>query len=273
MIVVTGATGNVGRPLVAALTEAGERVTTVSRSRSPHDATGGRHVVADLTDPPSLMPALDGAASVFLLTSGDFHATGDLGKIVDLLRDKGIPRVVLLSSQGVGSGRHSPALEDAVMGSGLDWTILRAGGFHSNALQWAESVRAARTVAAPFPDVALPTVDPADLGAVAATVLRSSGHGGRVYELNGPAPVTPREQAAAIGEALGEPVRFVELTREQARAELLRHMPAPVADATLGALGTPAPVERLVSADVPRLLGRSARTFGEWAKRNVASFQ
>lgn len=270
MIVVTGATGNVGRPLVTALVEAGEEVTAVSRHAG--DA-GVRHVRADLTDPPSLTPALEDASAVFLLTSGEFHATGDLGKVVDLLGDKGIRRVVLLSSQGVGSGRHSPALEEAVMSSDLDWTVLRAGGFHSNALRWAESVRATRTVAAPFPDVALPTVDPVDLAEVAATVLRTSGHGGRVYELNGPAPITPREQAAAIGDALGEPVAFVELTRAQARTALLAHMPATVADATLGALGSPTPAEQRVSADVPRLIGRTARTFGEWAKRNVAAFQ
>jgi len=272
MIVVTGATGNVGRPLVAALASAGERVTAVSR----HDGAvpaGVRHVRADLTDPASLAPALDGASAVFLLTSGEFHATGDLGKVVDVIREAGISRVVLLSSQGVGSGRHSPALEEAVMSAGLDWTVLRAGGFHSNALQWAESVRAERTVAAPFPDVALPIVDPADLADAAAVVLRTAGHGGRVYELTGPVPVTPREQASAIGDALGEPVRFVELTREQARAALVRFMPEPVADATLGALGEPEPVERRVSGDLPRLVGRSAHTFGEWAKRNTAAFQ
>ncbi len=272
MIVVTGATGNVGRPLVTALVEAGEQVTAVSRHAASVPA-GVRHVQADLTDPASLAPAFDGAHAVFLLTSAELHATGDLGEVMDVLRDKGIGRVVLLSSQGVGSGRHSPALEVAVLGSGLDWTILRAGGFHSNALQWAASVRDSRTVAAPFPDVALPTVDPADLADVAATVLRSPGHGGRVYELNGPAPITPREQAAAIGDALGEPVRFVKLTAARAKAAMLAYMPEPVADATLGALGTPLPVEQRVSEDVPRVLGRSARTFGEWAKRNVAAFK
>lgn len=270
MIVVTGATGNVGRPLVSALADAGEEVVAVSR----HTADlGVRHVRADLTDPPSLAPALEGASAVFLLTSGEFHATGDLGKVVDVVRDNGVGRVVLLSSQGVGSGRHSPALEEAVRESGLDWTILRAGGFHSNALQWAASVRATRTVAAPFPDVALPTVDPLDLAAVAATVLRTPGHGGQVYELTGPAPITPREQAAAIGDALGEPVRFVELTRAEAKAGLLAFMPEPVAEATLGALGSPEPVERRVSGEIPRLVGRSAQDFGEWAKRNVAAFQ
>jgi uncharacterized protein YbjT (DUF2867 family) len=269
MIVITGATGNVGKPLVRTLVEAGEEVTTVSRQDAE---TGVRHVRADLTDPQSLVPALDGADAVFLLTSGDFLATGDLGKVVDVLRDNEIRRVVLLSSQGVGTGRHAPVLEETVTRSDLDWTILRPGGFHSNALQWAETVRTRRMVAAPFGDIGLPTVDPDDIAAVAATVLRGTVHGGRIYELTGPAPVSPRQQAAAISEALGEPVRFVELTRAEAREHMLRFMPEPVADSTLSILGEPVPEEQRVSEDVPRLLGRSAHSFAEWAKRNIGAF-
>lgn len=269
MIVVTGATGNVGRPLVRMLVEAGEEVTAVSR-REGEVPAGVRHVLADLTDPHTLTPALDGADAVFLLTSGDFHATGDLGKVVDVLRDNGIGRVVLLSSQGVGTGRHAPTLEEAV--TELDWTILRPSGFYSNAMQWADAVRTTRTIAAPFADVALPAIDPADIAAVAATVLRTPGHSGQTYELTGPAPVSPREQAAAIGDALGEPVRFVELTHAEAKELMLRFMPELVADSTLSILGTPLPQEQRVSPDVQRLLNRPARPFTEWAKQNIAAF-
>ncbi|MFL6126184.1 SDR family oxidoreductase [Actinophytocola sp.] len=270
MIVVTGATGNVGRPLVRALVEAGEEVTAVSR-RDGDVPPGVRHVRADLADPQSLGPALDGADALFLLTPGDFHAHGDLDKIVAMAG--GVRRVVLLSSVGVGTGRHRPVFEEAVSRSQREWTILRPGGFASNALQWAEQVRTTRTVAAPFADVAIPLIDPDDIAAVAAVVLRENGHGGRIYELSGPAPISPREQAAAIGAALGEPVRFVELTREQARAQLLRFMPEPVADATLDALGSPLPAELGTGADLRQLLGRPARPFLEWARRNVAAFR
>ena len=103
--------------------------------------------------------------------------------------------------------------EAAVRESGLDWTILRPGGFASNTLGWAQRVRAERTVAAPFAEVGLPFIDPADIAEVAAAVLRQDGYAGETLELTGPAPVSPRQQAAAIGAALSEPVRFVEQTR------------------------------------------------------------
>lgn len=272
MIVVTGATGNVGQPLVRALVEAGEQVTAVSRGVA--DAPAGVQVHrADLLDPVSLEPALHGAKALFLLTSGEFMARGNLGDVVDVVRAAGVRRIVLLSSQGVGTGRHPSALEDAVKRSGLEWTMLRPGNFAANAFQWAEMVRARRMVAAPFGDVALPAVDPADVAEVAAVALREPGHEGGVYTLTGPAPVSPRQQAAAIGDAIGEPVRFVELSRAEARDTMLRHMPEPVVEATLGILGAPSGAEQRVSPDTERLLGRPPRTFAEWAARNVAAFR
>lgn len=174
MIVVTGATGNVGQPLVRALVTAGEQVTAVSRGISARDMpTGVRHHQADLAEPESLAPALDGADALFLLTSGDFvSAGGSVSDVLDVARARGIGRVVLLSSQGVATGSHPSTLEEPVTESGLEWTLLRPGGFNSNTLQWAEMVRAQRMVGAPFGDVALPTIDPADIAEVAAAALR-----------------------------------------------------------------------------------------------------
>lgn len=271
MIVVTGATGNVGRPLVQALVEAGEQVTAVSR-RAGEVPAEVRYHRADLTRPESLKPALYGAKAVFLLTSADFMANGDIGAVVDVVRDAGVRRVVMLSSQGVGTRRHPSNLEDAVKRSGLEWTMLRPGNFDSNTFQWAASVRARRVVTAPFGEVALPAIDPTDIAEVAAVALREQGHEGGVYTLTGPAPISPRQQAAAIGDALGEPVRFVEQTRAQARNQMLGYMPEPVVEATLGALGSPSADEQRVSPDVERLLGRPPRSFADWAARNVAAF-
>lgn len=275
MIVVTGATGNVGRPLVRALVAAGEQVTAVSRRipTTPLPA-GVRHQQADLTEPKNLRPVLDGAQALFLLTSGDFMAAGGgLGDVLETARDSGVQRIVLLSSQGVGTGDHSSELEDVVTQSGLDWTILRPGSFDTNTLQWADAVRAQRTVTAPFGDVALPTVDPADIAQVAAEVLRNADHAGAVYELTGPVAISPREQAAAIGDALGEPVRFVEQSRSEAKAAMVRFMPEPVVERTLDMLGAPSAGLRRVSPDAERLLGRPPRTFAEWARHNIAAFR
>ncbi|MFB7470363.1 SDR family oxidoreductase [Kitasatospora sp. NPDC056184] len=291
MIVVTGATGTIGRPLVGALAALGERVTAVSRR--PGDGMlpeGVRHHRADLAEAGSLAPALDGADALFLLLSGELLLDG-AGAAPDALLDAaaagGVRRVVLLSSQATGTRPRAAshaglrAFEEAVRRSGLDWTILRPSGFHSNAFAWAEPVRAHRTVAAPFGDVALPTVDPQDLAEVAAAVLRggaagspeASAHAGRTYVLTGPAPVSPREQAAALGDALGEPVAFTELSREAARGHLLAVMPEGVADGTLDILGEPTAAERRVSPDVERLLGCPATPFAAWARRNAAAFR
>lgn len=275
MIVVTGATGNVGRPLVQALVAAGEQVTAVSRGISASDVPEGvRHHRADVAEPEGLKPVLDGADALFLLTSGDLVlGGGTLNGILDAARAGGVRRVVLLSSQGVGSRRHPSDFEDAVKESGLEWTVLRPGGFASNAFLWAGPVRERRAVAAPFGDTALPVIDPADIAEVAAAVLRETGHAGATYVLTGPAPVTPRQQTAAIGEALGEPVRFVGQSHAEAREQMVGFMPAQVVDATLAILGTPSADEQRVSPDVERVLGRPPRTFAEWAARNAPAFK
>ncbi|MEU9131965.1 NAD(P)H-binding protein [Kitasatospora sp. NPDC048540] len=271
MIVVTGATGNVGQELVRILTGAGEQVTAVSRRPAPLP-DGVRHVAADLADPQSLRPALDGADALFLLVAGE-----DPQGILDLAAAGGVRRVVLLSSQGAGTRpevyRHPVAFEEAVRRSALDWTVLRSGGLNSNAFAWAGSIRERRTAAAPFGDVALPTVDPADVAEVAAAVLRGSGHTGRTYDLTGPAAVSPRQRAEAIGEALGSPVRFVEQTRAEARAQMLAFMPEPVVEGTLAILGRPLPAEQEVSPAVERILGRAPRTFAAWAARTAPAFR
>jgi uncharacterized protein YbjT (DUF2867 family) len=279
MIVVTGATGNVGLPLVQALTAAGEKVTAVSRGISGVPE-GVLHRQADLTDPESLRPILDGCDALFLHDGGASAHLLSPREILDVAKAGGVGRIVLLSSIGVATRPQSAshggmmrAIEDAVRRSDMDWTILRPGGFNSNAYAWAETVRAHRTVAAPFGDVGLPTIDPADIAEVAAAALRGDGHAGQVYELTGPALTTPRQGADALGDALGEPVRFIERTREEARAQMLRFMPEPVVETTLDALGEPTPAEQRISPQVERLLGRPARTFAEWAVRNTAAFR
>ncbi|MFH9069625.1 NAD(P)H-binding protein [Streptomyces alboflavus] len=281
MIVVTGATGNVGRSLVRTLAAAGEKVRATSRGISARDVPDGvdwRR--ADLADVESLRATFDGARALFLQSGGASAHLLDPGAILDAAGAGGVERVVLLSSQGVATRPDSPShgalmrsIEDAVRRSGVERTILRPGGFASNTYAWADSVRTSRTVAAPFGDVGLPVIDPADIAEVAATALRDPAHAGRTYELTGPALITPRQQTEAIAAALGTPIRFTEQTRDEARAQLLHFMPEPVADTTLAILGTPTPEEARVSPDAERILGRAPHTYAEWARRNGAAFR
>ncbi|MCC5579185.1 NAD(P)H-binding protein [Microtetraspora sp. AC03309] len=277
MIVVTGATGNVGRTLVRILAEQGREVTAVSRRMAQADVPSGvRAVAADLSQPPA--DVFSGADAVFLLVGGELMMVGDPVRVVAPLAAAG--RIVLLSSQGVATrpdslshGRAFAAYEQAVMDSGAEWAILRPGGFASNAYAWAPSIKTSRTAAAPFGEVGLPVIDPDDIAAVAAVTLTRPGHAEAIYELTGPAPITARGRAAAIGDAIGEPVTFVDQTREEARAQMLTFMPAPVADTTLDILGTPTVREQTVSPDVEKILGRAPGTFVDWARRNAAAFR
>lgn len=281
MIAVTGATGNIGRTLVELLAGAGEEVVAVSRRPEPAGpATGVRWARADIGNATSLRPALEGARALFLLLGGELNSRGESpAALLDVAARAGVERIVLVSSQVSATRPEAPSharlreFEAAVRASGRDFTILRPGGFASNAFAWAETVRTKRTVFAPFGDVALPVIDPADIAAVAAAALREDGHTGRVYELTGPAPISPRGQAAVLSEALGEEVAFVELSREEAHAHLARFMPEQVVTGTLDVLGTPLPAEREVSTDVATVLRRPAGPFDGWVARNLPAFR
>ncbi|MFJ9560455.1 SDR family oxidoreductase [Streptomyces fuscichromogenes] len=282
MITVTGATGNIGRTLTELLVAAGEDVVAVSRRLRPETEgrPGLRWAEGHVGDAAGMRAPLAGARALFVVLGGELNAHGEKPEL--LLRtaaDAGVERVVLVSSQVGATRPEAPsharlrAFEAAVRASGLDFTILRPGGFASNAFAWADTVRAKRTVFAPFADVALPVVDPADIAAVAAKALREDGHGGRVYELTGPELVSPRRQTAAIAAALGEEVTFVELSREEAYAAMSHFMPEEAAAGTLDVLGTPLPAELRISPDVETVLGRPAGGFGGWVERNLPAFR
>ncbi|WP_019632893.1 SDR family oxidoreductase [Actinomadura atramentaria] len=270
MIVVTGATGNVGRSLVRTLLAAGEKVTAVSRT-----AEDPRHR-ADLAAPETLRPVLDGADALFLLVPAP---TLEASAVIEAVAASGVRRVVLMSSLGArtrpSSPSHAPlrAVEDELRATDLDWTVLRPGGFQSNAFAWAASVRESRTISAPFADVALPHIHPIDIADVAAASLLDPSHIGKTYELTGPEPLTPRAQAAILADVLGEPIAFSEQTREEAHAQMLTFMPAPFVDGTLDIIGSPTDEERRVSPDSAALLPHPPRTFADWARENAAAFR
>jgi uncharacterized protein YbjT (DUF2867 family) len=218
------------------------------------------------------------AEALFLLVPGS-GADVDAAALLETARTAGVRRVVLLSSQGVGSrpgaAGYAPmaAIEAAVTRSGLEWTVLRAGGLATNAFAWAPAVRARQTVFAPYGDVALPAIDPLDIAEVAAAALTGDGHLGRAYVLTGPEATTPRQRTEIIGTVIKQHLAFIEVSHDDAREQMLQFMPAPVADATLAILGHPTPEEAQVSPDVEKVLGRPGRSFAGWAQRNATAFR
>jgi uncharacterized protein YbjT (DUF2867 family) len=201
--------------------------------------------------------------------------------VLGVARAAGVEQVVLLSSAWVvAKGRESSPIarrhlivEQAISASGLPWTFVRPGGFATNALQWAPSIKAAGVVRAVYPEAQVAPIHEQDIAAVAVAALTSPGHAGQAYVLTGPESLTQRRQVELIGAAIGRPIRFEELTPEQAREQLGRFMPPAIVDTLLSYLaaadGVPAPV----SDTVQQVTGRPARTFAEWATDHAADFR
>lgn len=270
MIVVAGATGNVGSALVRALVERGEQVRAVSRSGV--DVSGATGVAADLTDPASVAPALAGADGFFLLS-------GYAPAVFDLAREAGVARVVLMSGSSGETGDRSNAVsrymidtEEALRAAGLSWTILRPRTFMTNTLQWADQVRAG-VVRAPWPDVPVATVDPADIAAVAAVALTADGHEGREYAVTGPAALTPGERVRLLASALGREVRYEAQPDDEARASMSAQMPAEYVDAFFSFFSDGKLDESRVFPTVAEVTNRPPKTFATWASENADKFR
>jgi uncharacterized protein YbjT (DUF2867 family) len=276
MILVTGATGNIGRSLLSDL----HRYATVpvrALTRDPARAafpTGVEAAAGDLADPASVEPALTGVHALFLLAG--YGAEAD---VLAAARAAGVGHVVLVSSIAAGTHPHllpaaeRLAVERVLKDSGLAWTILRPTQFTSNALWWADSIRTEGVVRVPYPDTGLPAVHPADVAAVARVALTESGHTGRTYELTGPERITPRQQVAELSAELGREIALVGADPREARRELAALMGEEGAAAVLALTGAEVTEELARVRDtVTRVTGAPARTFRAWVSEQRAAF-
>ncbi|NGO12650.1 NAD(P)H-binding protein [Streptomyces sp. HC44] len=279
MILVTGATGNVGAGVVRAVAAAGEPVRALSRAGAADGLPQGAEAVAgDLNHPETVRDALDGVRALFLMPGFEGQRT-----ILADARAAGVERVVMLSGKSAElEGDHADnavtsymrAAEDAVRASGLAWTFLRPVSFMANALSLADQIRKGDEVRVPFPGVRTADIDPYDIAQVAARALLSpsSEHEGRAYILTGPQSLLPADRVAVLGEVLGRDLRTVGLTDEEARAALGAAFPAPYAAAFLRFFADGILDESQVVPTVEEVTGRPPRTFREWAREHADAF-
>ncbi|MFF0578312.1 NAD(P)H-binding protein [Streptosporangium saharense] len=287
-ILVTGATGNIGRHVVRGLVGAGQRVRAMvrdpraARTRLPE---GVELVQGDFTRPETWPDALRSVERVYL-----FPYAHDLG-FVEKAAAAGVRRFVTHSAAAAGFapsddpsalGRHLEeerrahrGLELEVEATGSEWTHVRPGLLAVRTLGWADRIRTERTVREPYATSGYPLVHEADVAEVAVAALLTDEHLGAAYTITGPARVTQAEQAAAIGAAIGERVRFEELTPARARALWLAEGCPPkmadwlielLADAVNGT-GALAP-----TGTYEEITGRPPRTFARWADDHAADF-
>ncbi len=270
-LLVTGATGTVGRQVVAELLTRGHRVRALTRDTAKADFPAGVEVVeGDLTDPDTLTPALEGVTGLHLITfGGAYFAPLQTGpRILELARAAGVRRVTVLH------GGEGTPLEDAVRADdGIDWTVVMPVEFMANALAWADGIVTRDEVREPFVSRLSAMVHEGDIGAVAAVALTEEGHGGQEYVVTGPEVLTVGDKVAALATARGRAVSLVELTEEQA---VEQWRAAGHTDEVIGfllqAYGNTPEIGRTVTDTVEKVTGRPARAFRPWAQEHREAF-
>ena len=267
---ILGGTGKTGRRIASRLTAAGHEVRTASR-------TGGE-VRLDLDDPATHAPALAGVTAAYLIEPGSVAGVTDpprMAALVDAAVAAGVQRLVLLSAPGADRDAHPlHTTEQAVRGSGLEWTVLRPGWFAQNFSEdfWLPAVRSG-TLAFPAGEARLSFIDAEDIADVATAALTADGHHGQVYELWGPRSIGFGEAADLIAKASGKPLQYLAVTPEAfLEQQLSRGVPQQVAERmthlmTIDSTRAPdGPTD-----GVERALGRAPRRFEDFVVAAAAT--
>jgi uncharacterized protein YbjT (DUF2867 family) len=280
-VLVTGATGRVGRAVVAQLLDAGVPVRALTRRPAAGGLPAAVEVVAgDLTVPESLDPALQDVSAVFLLWTAP---PGTVPAVVERLASH-TRRVVFLSSphktphpffqQPNPMARFHADVERLIAAAGIESTIVRPGMFASNVLHWwAPMIRDGDVVRWPYGAAETAPIDERDIAAVAARALYEDGHAGGDYVLTGPESLSQAEQVRVIGAALGRQIRFEELSPEEFRQETAGRWPGPVVDMLLAAWGAAIGRAAFVTSTVADVVGSPPRHFRQWVADHADAFR
>ncbi len=280
-MLVTGATGRVGRVVIDLLVDAGVPVRALThRSEAAATLSASVEVVTgDLTVPESLDAGLRGVSTVFLVwTAPPATAPAVVERLAACAR-----RVVFLSSphqtphpffqQPNPMATLHADIERLIAATGLSSTIIRPGMFASNVLfWWAAAIRAGGAVRWPYGAAQTAPVDDRDVAAVAARTLYQDGHAGGDYVLTGPESLSQAEQVSIIGDVLGRRITFEELSPEEFRSETEGSWPRPVVDMLLAAWAAAVGRPAYVTSTVSGILGSPARSFRQWVADHASAF-
>jgi uncharacterized protein YbjT (DUF2867 family) len=281
MLLVTGATGHIGRELVCELDARGAAFRILVRD--PARAAGlperAERVVGDLGMPASLAPAFDDVERLYLLVPG--IGLDHTANTIAAAKAAGVRHIVYQSSYAAigdpvpAMGRWHREREQLIRASGIPATFLRATGFMTNAFDWLPTLRAGGYVLDPAGPGRTAPIDPADIAAVAAVTLAQDGHEGEEYLLSGDETFTVAEQVQILAKAIGRDieVRTAATAAEAVRSRYPHGAPQALADALLeGFALMRADTTGVRSDTVRRLLGREPRTFADWCARNARAF-
>jgi uncharacterized protein YbjT (DUF2867 family) len=280
-VLVIGATGRVGRGVIAELLAASVPVRALTRRPGTAALPASVEVTAgDLTAPESLDNALQGISAAFVVWTAP---PSSAPAVVERLA-KHAPRVVLLSSphrtphpffqQPNPLAALHAGVERLIAESGVPSTTIRPGMFASNArLWWSEAIRTGDVVRWPYGAAETAPIHDRDIAAVAARALDEDTHAGNDYVITGPESLTQAEQVRIIGEAIGRRIRFHELSPEEFRQETAGRWPVAAANMLLAAWGATMGHSAFITSTVADVTGSPARTFSQWAVDHADAFR
>lgn len=278
MILITGATGNVGRELVGQLLDKGAPVRALGRDERKLAALPARveQVVGDLDNPETLEVAMQGVEHVYIVTP----VTQQVINLLEAARGAGVRLVVKQSTieadRSLGPGKWHRQQEILIEASGLDWTFLRPTMMMVNTIEWwAATIKSQGAVYFPGGKGRVSPVDPRDVATVACAVLTQPGHAGQIYPLTGPESLTIGEMVQTIGRVLGKPLRYVSVPSFAAAMWMRRSgLPKYVAEALVETLGALRRCEYAYVTDaVERVSGCKPRSFEMWCRDHITDFQ
>lgn len=276
-ILVTGATGSVGRLVVDQLRDSGVTIRALTKNPAKAALPAGVEVAEGYLGALSTMPAaLAGVDRMYLAS---YPRT--VCEVVTMAADAGVKRIVALTSSGADteaagdpSNWYHYAVERAIEDAGVfEWTFLRAGEYMNNMLDWADMIRDEGVIRAAYGRAAFAPIDLNDIAAVAAKALLDDGHHGKKYDLTGPESLSKIDRVRIIGEVLGREVRFEELTHESAREVMIARGYGEAADWLLDGDAMAVAHPQRPSPTVAEVTGRPARTFAQWVAAKASAFR
>jgi uncharacterized protein YbjT (DUF2867 family) len=231
MILITGATGNVGREIIKQLSVKGIASRAMVRSGKAAEKLAGvpgvSPVTGDFDDVASLEAALAGIETAFLLTNSSERAEAQQLAFVAAAKKMGVRHIVKFSQIHADAAspvrflRYHAVVEQAIRDSGMAYTFLRANLFMQEFLSFRDPILQSGQFFAPIGDGKVSLVDVRDLAAVAVAALTEPGHDDKTYVLTGPEALSHAEIATKMSAALGRPVSFIEITPEQMRQAVM----------------------------------------------------
>jgi uncharacterized protein YbjT (DUF2867 family) len=279
MILVTTA-GKVGAEAVRLLTlrEAPVRVLVRDPDKTRALADAGAEIAAgDLDMPASLDAAMAGVTAVILVSPA--VPAQELNVVASAAR-AGAGHIVKATSKAsadspIARRRWQTEIEAGLAASGLPHTLLRSNAYMQNVLALAPAIAATSGFGSSAGKGRTGMVDARDVAAVAAEIAAAPApHAGKTYWLTGPELISNYDVAAVLSELLGRTVTYREITFEESREAMIRAgVPAPIAEMNAQAFSLTADGDaEWVTDDVPSLLGRPARSFGQFAADHAAAF-